>query len=333
MSDVTAIVLTIGEETTDRAIESLRRQSLLPREIIVIENVSPFHIALNQGVSKVKTDFFIQVDADMILDENCLEDLRECMTEGVGITMGQLRDPLMGIEAGIKMFRTKCLEEVQFKNSISPDTDFYNDIRNNGWQVMYALNLKYRGASNDLWLTFGEHKPEYTPVFTYQRYRLLGRRYRYRRDLITLKRRFRNLQKSNYGVSVIAQIAMAHGTFSDDEIDLLMPSLYTCNEDFTFLEKFLESEKQYKINKAEIISLFSPKPEEIFRNFYKLGINLRTHNSSSALKYSMEILDIDRHHFGWIAKVGLCHGIFSEVYHDQEAKNAYIMLEELLCSD
>jgi hypothetical protein len=94
MSDITAIVLTIGEETTDCAIDSLKRQTVLPEEIIVIRNVTPFHKALNLGVSKVRAEFFIQVDADMILDENCLEDLRERMTENVGIAMGQLRDSI-----------------------------------------------------------------------------------------------------------------------------------------------------------------------------------------------------------------------------------------------
>ena len=96
MSDITAVVLSIGEETTARAIDSVRRQGLPAKEIVTVQNVSPFYKALNTGASKVNTEFFVQVDSDMILDENCLEDLRACMTGDVGLVLGGLRDPLMG---------------------------------------------------------------------------------------------------------------------------------------------------------------------------------------------------------------------------------------------
>jgi glycosyltransferase involved in cell wall biosynthesis len=330
MSDISAIILTIGEETTKRAIDSVKKQTLLPKEIIIIENEAPFHEAMNLGVSKVKTEFFIQVDADMILDENCLEDLRRGMTEKVGIAMGQLRDPLMGLESGIKMFTKECFDETEFKNSISPDTDFYDDIEKNGWGIRHVLNLKYKGESKDLWPAFGDHMPHYTPVYTFRRYHLLGRRYRYRRDLYTFKRRFRNLQNSNHSVSIIAQVAMAHGLFLEDEIDLLMPSLYKRNEDFKFLEKFLRSENRYHINESNLLSIVTLKPEAIYRNFYKLGIDLRKSDSPSALKYCMQLMDIDRTCFSWIAKVGLCHGIFSGIYIDEKANKDYEIVKELL---
>ena len=333
MTDITAIVLTIGEETTARAIDSLRQQTVLPEEIIIIRNVTPFHKALNLGVSKVKTEFLIQVDADMVLDEDCLENLRECMTENVGIAMGQLRDTLMGIESGIKMFRKKCFEKVQFKDSISPDTDFYREIEKCGWSIRYVLNSRHNGRLKELWHTFGEHSPTYTPLFTYQRYHLLGRRYRYRRDLDTLKRRFRNLQSSDHSVALIAQIAMSHGIFSQDEIDLLMPSLYMNNEDFSFLERFLMSQNSHDIEEPNILSLLTSKPETIYGNSYELGTDLRRNNSSSALKYCIDILSRSQDNFAWIAKVGLCHGIFSETHKEEKVQKEFEMLKELFRSD
>src|ERR1043166_2461548 len=113
MSDITAVILSIGEDTTQRAIESVRRQALPVKEIITIRNVVPFYKAFNLGVSKVKTEFFIQVDSDMILDENCVEDLRACMTADVGLVLGSLRDPLMTRIGWVKLFRTKLFEQVQ----------------------------------------------------------------------------------------------------------------------------------------------------------------------------------------------------------------------------
>src|SRR5712672_71664 len=74
--DVTAVVLSIGEATTDEAVASLRRQTLQPRDTIIVRDVVPFHNALNIGASQVKTPFFVQVDADMILDRECIATLR-----------------------------------------------------------------------------------------------------------------------------------------------------------------------------------------------------------------------------------------------------------------
>ena len=241
MSDITVVVLTMGEETTSRAIASIEKQTLQPAEVIITENVSPFHRALNLGASKVKTQFFVQVDSDMILDKNCLEELRECMTENVGIVIGQLRDPLLVITSGVKMFRKVCFQKIKFRNSISPDTDFYIDMQKHGWKIRYALNLGYKGESNKLWLTFGEHRPTYTPLYTYSKYYVLGRRYRHRKDLDGLIWRFQKLANKVDIIRLIAQIAFAHGIFLEEEKDLLKP--HSKNKDFNFIMNFLKTQK------------------------------------------------------------------------------------------
>ena len=73
--DVTAVVFTIGEPYLPRALASLERQSLPPAAIVRVEHVSPFHRAFNAGVARVRTDFFVHVDADIILDPTALADL------------------------------------------------------------------------------------------------------------------------------------------------------------------------------------------------------------------------------------------------------------------
>jgi hypothetical protein len=328
MTDITAVVLTIGEETTIRAIESLERQTFLPKEIFLIKNVTPFHKALNLGALKVKTPFFIQVDSDMILDKNCLEDLRGHMTDNIGIAIGTLRDPLMGAISGVKMFRTECFERVQCRNSISSDTDFYAEIAKYGWWTIYFLNPRNTDQSSPLWHTSGEHSPVYTPLYTYSKYYLLGSRYRYRRSLEGLKWRFQQLQSSNHHASLIAQIAMAHGIFLEEQEDLLRP--YSRNEDFNFLEYFLASEGSYDFGKVKIFPLSALRPEIEFENFYRLGVDLRRSNAFPAFKYFMAMLDETRDDFSWIGRVGLCHGIFSEAYSEKRIKMEYGMVREFL---
>ncbi len=52
MSDVSAVVLTLGEPHTGRALESITRQTLPPAEVIVIEGVSPFFRAMNRAPAR-----------------------------------------------------------------------------------------------------------------------------------------------------------------------------------------------------------------------------------------------------------------------------------------
>src|SRR3989304_639862 len=82
---VSGLLLTIGESTFPEARAALQRQSVSLHRIVVIENVRPFSEAFNQGVSKVDTPFFVQCDADMMLNENCVEVLFSKMTPETGM--------------------------------------------------------------------------------------------------------------------------------------------------------------------------------------------------------------------------------------------------------
>src|SRR5437763_598224 len=118
MSDVCAVVLTLGEQTTGRALRSLEAQTLPVEEVVIVDGVRPFHRAFNDGADRVPTPFFVQVDADMVLDPACVEVLRSAMAPRIGIAVGALRDPLMGKIAGVKMFRRSCLETLPLRDTV-----------------------------------------------------------------------------------------------------------------------------------------------------------------------------------------------------------------------
>ena len=73
VSDFTAILLSVGQEDFRAAADSIRKQTLRPREIYHIRDVSPFASAFNQAVHLVESDFFFQVDSDMVLRPHCFE--------------------------------------------------------------------------------------------------------------------------------------------------------------------------------------------------------------------------------------------------------------------
>jgi hypothetical protein len=326
MSDITALVLTTGEETTQRAINSVKEQTLKPKEIIIIENVTPFHRALNSGSSKVKTEFFVQVDSDMILDEDCFEQLRKFMKPNTGAVYGDLRDSLIGRTCCVKMYRSKCFDFVQLRDSISPDTDFRDDMIKQGWSASRALRLV--GETTNLWHTFGEHKPSYTPQYTYSKYLLEGRRYRYRKKLGALIWHLKRLRDSSHEVSLIAQIAMLHGIFLNEDSDLLKP--YSRNLEFDFLEGFLKSKGSFKINRSTALSFSVFRPRKTFKQYFELGTELRKANAFPSLKHCMDALNKTSDEFNWIAKTGLCHGLFSQYYSEERVEKEYKKLSELL---
>jgi hypothetical protein len=327
MTDVTAVVLSIGEETTTRALDSIQRQTLPPRETITIHDVSPFYRAFNLAAAQVTTEFFVQVDSDMILDEHCLQYLRSCMTDEVGIVMGHLRDPLMGRIGWVKLFRTKCFATVQYRDVISPDVVFRDELLRHGWQTVYALR-SLNGSPKDLWHTFGEHRPAYTPHYTYSKYMLEGRRYRYRKAPGPLLWHFKQLRKSRHPAAFVAQIALAHGIFIRDETDLL--KRYERDKDFESLEEFLAQTAPYKPCRISHLQAFTCSPKKTFQRNYRLGVELRQANAFPAFTDCMERLDTSHDPLAWVAKVGLCHGLFAETYDEKTCRSEYDLLRELL---
>lgn len=214
-SDVTAIILTTGEATTAEAIEGIRRQSTPVADIVEVRGIRPFHKALNHGASLVKTPYFLQVDSDMLLDTDCVGALRNAMQADVGITVGQLRDAMMGAVVGIKLFRTACFAHRAMPDSISPDTDFVEAIAASGWRTVYVG--KQEGEPR----TFGEHRPDYQPPYVFRKFMMEGQRYRYRAAPGGLRWQYNQLKRSPHPLALLARVALAAGVFETADGDAL----------------------------------------------------------------------------------------------------------------
>jgi len=322
MSDITALVLTLGEDYTERAIASVRRQSLPAAETIVVRGISPFHRAFNSAVSRVRTEFFIQVDADMILDNTCIEELRRCVSVRVGSVVGRLRDPLLGRIVGIKLFRTQCFDHVKLRDSLSSETDLDGDILKEGWTTIYAP--KYLGD----WGTFGEHCPDYNPHYTFCKFVRDGAKARYRKAGRGLRRVFRRLQTSGHNAATIAAIAAAHGVFIEEKQDLHGPPART--EEFEFLERFLKTAEESTGPAVLVEEPLWASLRKRFKRSYELGIQLRRHYAPSMFMTRMRQLQQGHGIASWVALVALCHGLFVDEYYEAEAKEAFAKVRDLL---
>jgi len=296
VSRITALVLSVGESTVQRALASVRRQTLPLQRVTVVTGVQPFHKAMRAGVDRVETEFFVQVDADMVLDRTCVATLYSHMTNDVGMTVGRLRDPLEGLVVGVKLFRTECAREFPMPSTVSPDTDFLDQIRAGGWRVPFIDS------------SLGSHEPVYTPLYTFAKYLLLGSRARYRRSLDMLCRRFRNLDRCPLELAFLSQVAMARGVFLTDDRDVHAPVAQ--DDDYDFFCGFFRSGDGCDSAVVVASQLAALPPQARFEASVHLGAAFRHDGAAAGFRQAFGRLQGVGDEAGWLARVGLVRGLY-----------------------
>jgi hypothetical protein len=295
VSDVSAVVLTLGEETKGRALKSLEAQTLPAEEVVTVDGVSPFHRAFNDGAGRVRTPFFVQVDADMVLDPECVELLRSAMRPRTGIAVGALRDPLMGKIAGVKMFRRSCLETVRLRDTIAPDIDHWRALGRLGW-LTQCLTCRS---------TLGAHRPDYTVDYVFGTYYLLGRNCAHREDARSLRWRYSQLRRTAYPLAPVARLAMAHGILGNETRDFAKPRPRTA--DSGFLGRLVARSPDASVTQGRVRRMLALAGTPLFESFHALGASLRASSPGALLAYLRTLGDID-HSRSLLAEVALGTG-------------------------
>jgi hypothetical protein len=316
-SDLTALLLSFGEPSAERARASVRRQTLPPVETVVIDGVQPFSAALRAGVRRISTPFFVQVDADMVLDAFCFERLRAAMAPEVGIAVGQLRDPLIGTIAGVKLFRRACFDDTPFGDSVSSDIDFYSEIATRGWLTLHVLAYDEPGDRRH---TFGEHDPAFTPRYTYATYYLLGCRYFRRSDLRGFLWRLDRLRRSRHAMAGLARVALSAGLFGDQPRDVAKSSVRVDRELVDCLAGATA--------RAPLPVEDAHGAEALCERFYALGRALSARGDCQELAAWLSGLGTRPPGETWIAEASLCRGFLS-TRRSESASAVLARLEEL----
>ena len=264
---------------------------------------------MNQGAGQVTTPFFVQVDADMVLDPNCLETLRAAVREDTGVAVAELRDPLVGQRTGIKLFRTECLRQEAFPDRISPDTDFIAAIRRRGWQLHWVGPRPDGSAPR---MTIGEHRPDYTPGYTYRKYLLEGRRLRYRSNPGGMRWSIGVLETSLHPMARLAQLATTHGFFRPEERDMLTRDFAEEERQAGSLVEWFEQE--VRVDRLDLPSLDrKPRLRDVFSSFFAAGRVVQSRRAGATLRAVWDSLaGAGRDWYRFVAKLGFGHGALSE---------------------
>ena len=332
LSDVTAVILSLGEATLSQAIEQVKSQTRPPVEIILIEGIMPFHAAFNLGVSKVRTPFFVQVDADMLLDVDCFRSLRNAVRDDVGIVVGWLEDDLMGQIEGVKLFRTSCFADTTFPDSIAPDTDFLNTIAKSGWRTIYAG--RQTGGFNKVRRSLGKHSREYQPQYTFHKYLLVGSRHVHRQNPQGHLWHLRCLSKSRHPSARLAMIAFCQGIFLEANRDLLRPNEAQLVAQYNSYEEFAGSTDKSEIPTKMRLSVRLPilQPSLVFEHYFRAGSQLRAAGRFARFEQLFSLLWKYKDKGTWLATVGLSHGIFYDQLSQDDTSSEWRKLEAF-CGD
>lgn len=329
MSDVTAVVLSVGEPYVERALASLRCQTLRAAAIVRIDHVRPFYRAMNEAAAQVGTPFFLQLDADMIANDWCVEELRAAMEDDTGMATGPLWDPLMGVEPGIKLFRTESVRQLRFRDRISPDVDFYQRLPAHAWRAAFVLPSRPSGSSATPWPTFGRHEPDYTPTYAYKRAHLLGVRYRRRRDFAGLRWRYERLLKSSHLLAVQARIALVAGVFRDGTDGNDASSDTDIGEEALWMHRFVN---QPVSDAAEPRQPVAPSAGncELFTSWHSFGVHCRRTMDSPMFRRLLDAADRSQQTTVWYQRLGLCHGVIFGACGTARLRASCAVLAELM---
>ena len=173
MKDITFVLMTCGEVTESRclaAIEPFRDKI----EFSEIRNVYPQIKALNQMVESVQTEYFVALDADMILYDDAWDRISNAWRKhwrdtGWHSILFSLWDTFTERKIlALKLMRTSIMKANLFSESATPDVEHYGRLKSLGY-VSVNDYIKQKPIGDHI--VSGEH-------FCYHKYRDLYQTYR-----------------------------------------------------------------------------------------------------------------------------------------------------------
>ena len=119
---ITIFVIDTNEPSADECIELIRKQTYKNLELKRISNVFPMWRAFQRMLDECNTNFFVQVDADMLLTSTAVETLYKriiSQNNQVAISVGWLWDDDVERQIlGVKIYNHNICVNFPYTNSL-----------------------------------------------------------------------------------------------------------------------------------------------------------------------------------------------------------------------
>ena len=161
-----------GEETLNAAVEAIEAQ--YAGQIQIIRNVRPVSDSFNVVLEAASKDYFLIVDADVVIDPEAIPRMVDRMTRlgsDVAIVMPLLWDEFLGeaVYAGLKLYRTSAVAGLKYRDVIDDDHDFNVRLSEEHGRRVFRMRE-----------ILGRHGIEESPRSAYKRGRVRALKYRLR---------------------------------------------------------------------------------------------------------------------------------------------------------
>lgn len=167
LEDVTVFVSTIGDEVNFAdCMEHLHRQTVR-FALDVIDHVAPMSAAFQEMQDRCRSEFYIQVDEDMILAPHAVADLRAWISSARK-NVAMVCAPLWDCDAelaiyGVKIYRTDVVKRFPYRNAVGCEVDQMARLQAAGFDVDLRPLLGREAC-------LGEHGKHYTPQTIFKRW-------------------------------------------------------------------------------------------------------------------------------------------------------------------
>lgn len=201
----TVFILTIDDPALPLCVKAIQDQIYKNFTFDYIRSVRPFNAAMQVAIDRCKTEYFIQVDEDMILYPNAVKDMQYSMDmapDGVGMLCFHLydEDRAQNIQ-GIKIYRAACFKNLKANDVLTSEMDLLEQLDRTGVKWILCPEV------------MGRHGVLYTPESIYLRYKSM-----YQKDIkawntvtLDIRRKAEIFRQTGDSLQLFALLGAIHG--------------------------------------------------------------------------------------------------------------------------
>lgn len=171
LSLTTVFIVTVGDITLPACQEAIRRQDTQAFVLDIIRDMHPMSVAFQEMINRCRTEYFIQVDEDMMLNPDAvrsMESLMQQVPDYIGMICCHLYDEDRDARIqGVKIYRTSSMKSLVFQNVKACEMDVLEQMGQKG--IRWILHPSVQGR----------HGTHYTPETIYRRYKSM-----YEKDIL-----------------------------------------------------------------------------------------------------------------------------------------------------